>query len=130
MNRTTSAAGGRALRREESRGSLEDLIGPPQLPHLGTELAQLSGLLAGHARPRPAVDRGLADALAQRLGRSDPELGRDRLDRRPVRRVLQPDLGHHEHSALMQLRQIAPHTSHGSIFLSQDGASGNSGAIH
>ena len=66
------------LRHEESLGRLEDLIGAAQLPDLSTELAQLSGLLARHTRPDPAIDLGLADPLAQRLGTADAQLASDR----------------------------------------------------
>lgn len=79
-------------------------VGAPQVADLGTELAQLSGLLAGHTRPSPAVDLGLADPLAQRHGRPDAELGRHCLDGGTVRRVLRPHFGDHPHSPLTQLR--------------------------
>ena len=65
------------LRREESRGRLQDLVGAAQLPDLALQLGDPLALVGGHARPRPAVDLGLADPLAQRL-RGHPELLSDR----------------------------------------------------
>jgi hypothetical protein len=123
LGRSSSAA-------KKSRDRLEDLIGPPQLPHLGPGLGQVSGLLSTHTRPRPAVHLSLPDPLAQRLGTADPQLGGHRLDRRSVRGVLRPHLGDHPDRPLTQLRRIAHPTSHDSIFLSQDGASRNPGTIH
>ena len=53
-----------------------------------------------------AVDLGLADPLAHRLGGADPELLRDRADRRPLRRVVRRHLGDHPHRPLTQLRRV------------------------
>jgi hypothetical protein len=117
------------LRREESRGCLEDLVGAAQLAHLGAELAQLSGLLAAHPRAFAVIDFGLADPLAQCLRAADAQLRGYGADRRPVRRVVRPHLGDHPDRPLTQLRRIARSTSHDSIFLSQDGASGNPGTV-
>jgi hypothetical protein len=39
------------------------------------ELAQFSRFVAAHTWSRPAVDLGLADPFAQRLGAADPQLG-------------------------------------------------------
>ena len=45
-----------------------------------------------------------------------------------ARRILRPDLGDHPDSPLAQLRPaVASSTSHDAVFLSQDGASRNSG---
>lgn len=77
----------------------------------------------------PPSNLGLADSFTQRLGTADPRLGGYRADRRPVRGVLRLQLGDHPDRPLPQLRRIARSTPHDSIFLSQHGASGNSGAL-
>src|SRR5215831_9596404 len=72
----------------------------------------------------------MADPLAQGLRSADAQLLRHRADRWPVRGVLRPHLGDHPDRTLTQLRRVvARSTSHGSIFLSRSGASGNSGAV-
>src|SRR5262245_54859680 len=118
------------LGREENRRRLENLIGAAQLGVLPLQPPDLRVLLARQARPRPGVHLRLADPLTQRLRRPDAQLLRHRTNRRPVRRVLRPHLGDHPDRTLTQLWRVVPRsTSHGSIFLSRDGASGNSGAV-
>src|ERR1035438_1698949 len=119
------------LGREENRRRLEDLIGPAQLGVLPFQPADLRGLLAGPPRPPPGVDLGLADPLAQRLRRADPQFRGHGHDRWPVRRVVRPHLGDHPDCTLPQLRRVITRsTSHGSIFSSRSGASGLTGAVH
>ena len=62
---------GRPGSAEESRGRLEDLIRPAQLPDLGAKLAQLSGFFAAHPRPPAVIDFGLEDPFTQRFRAAD-----------------------------------------------------------
>src|SRR5204862_7354438 len=64
------------LAREESRGGLEDLVGPAELPVLPLELGDAAVLLGGDPWAAPAVDLGLADPVAQGLW-ADVELAGD-----------------------------------------------------
>jgi sugar lactone lactonase YvrE len=57
------------LRREESRGRLQDLVGPPQLAVLPLQLADAPGLLAGGAGSRP---RSISAWTTQRRSDSGP----------------------------------------------------------
>jgi hypothetical protein len=84
----------------------EDLVSAAQLTHLAFQLTDPLLLLAGHAWPLAAVDLGLADPLAQRLGRADPQLAGDRPHRLPLRVVLVAVLQHHPHRPLPQLAGI------------------------
>ena len=61
-----------------------------QLGVLPLELLDLGSLLTGQPSPLPGVDLRAAHPLTQRLGATDPELGRDRTDRRSLRRILAP----------------------------------------
>src|SRR5688500_14587109 len=97
-----SAAAGRAPARSNRR-RLQDLIRPAQLAVLALELLDALSLGGAHARPRTAIDLGLANPLAQRLVRH-PQLARDRRDRRPLRLVLGLVLEHHPHRTLPDLR--------------------------
>jgi len=82
------------------------------------------------ARRLWAFGRGSPDPLAQGFRGPDAQLLGDGADRRPIRGILRPHLGDHPDRALTQLRRIVRcSTSYGSIFLSRDGASGNSGAV-
>ena len=118
------------LGREENRRRLEDLIRAAQLSVLPLQPPDLGMLLAGQTGPCPSVHFGLADPLAQRLRCSNAELLGHGADRWPVRGVLRPHLGDHPDRTLTQFWRVVPRsTSHGSIFLSRDGASGNSGAV-
>ena len=69
-----------------------------------------------HLRSVSAVPMPSFSATAQIAGQSEG--------------VLRPHLGDHPDRSLTQLRRVVSRsTSHGSIFLSRSGASGNSGAV-
>src|SRR5437879_7498722 len=57
------------LPREKSRGRLEDLVGPPQLPVLPLELSEALTFVGGQAGTQAAIDLGLLDPRAKRLQR-------------------------------------------------------------
>ena len=77
----------------------------------------------------PLSTLSLLHPVMQRLRRA-ADLGRDRHDRRPPRRVLALVLQHHPHRALADLRRklVRCLACHGSIF-SRVGASGKPGAV-
>src|SRR5438045_3570243 len=119
------------LGREENRRRLEDFIGPAQLSVLPLQPLDLGMLLTGQTGPRSRVHLGLTDPLPQRLRCPDTQLLGHSADRWPVRGVIRPHLSDHPDRSPAQLRRVVTRsTSHGSIFLSRDGASGNSGAVH
>ena len=68
------------LRPEETRGPLEDLVGPAELAVFLLQLTRPSALARGHPRRATIVDVGLPHPQADRLGPAS-ELGRDPLDR-------------------------------------------------
>src|SRR4051794_37426764 len=107
----------------------QDLIGLAQLAVLA--LQGLDALLLRRGRPGPQtlVTLGLADPLAQGLGRA-PNFGRDRADGRPLRGVVAPMIQHHPHRTLPDLRRklVRGLLGHGSTF-SRVGASGKPGAV-
>ena len=91
------------------------LVGLAQFADLALELLDTLLLGCGRAGSCAAVALALAHPLAQRLGRA-ADLARDRLDRRPLRRVLLLGIKDHAHRTLLnlggKLRRL-PH--HGSI---------------
>lgn len=103
MNSTTWAVAGPT--REESRGSLQDLVGTPQFPVLPLQLGDTMRVHSGPARTLAAVDLRLLDPVSERLT-VDPQLVRDPGDR-PVRLPgLLPDLEHHPHGPLTDLVRV------------------------
>ena len=67
----------------QSRGALQDLIGPTQFSVLPLQGLEALVLVGGQAGPEAVVNLGRSYPLAERLVR-DAELGRDRADRRPL----------------------------------------------
>ena len=99
------------------------------LPSWATSMPSV--LLAAHPDPRKGIHLGLAHPAAQRLRRSDTQLGGDRLDRGPLRALAGSYLGDHPDRTLPQLRRIF-RSSHAQdpIAFSTDGASGHAGGLH
>ena len=104
------------LRQGEIRtGQLQYLVGLAQLANLALELLDALLLNSGRACSRAAVTLALAHTFAQRLGRA-ADLARDRLDRRPLLRVLILGVEDHAYRTLLNLGgklRGLPH--HGSI---------------
>lgn len=75
MYAVVAASAGRAPR-EESRGGLEDLVGPAELLVLAFQLGDAALVRGGQSATTTLVDLGLADPTAQRLG-PDAELAGD-----------------------------------------------------
>src|SRR5690606_19113793 len=92
---------------EERRRSLEDLVGPLELPVLLLQLLDPLGLRGRYAWRVALVDIGLLDPLAHRL-HAVSQLGRDPLDR-PVLgpQLCTPRADHPDRSSLV-LRGVAP----------------------
>src|ERR671936_889270 len=106
MNFTRTAVAAVELRREESRGRLEDLIGPAQLGVLLLQRLDFGAFLAADPRPLTGVHLHAAHPLAQRLGASDAQLRRHRRHRRPLRWILGLHLGDHAYCSLPQLPRV------------------------
>src|SRR5205085_11802500 len=83
-------------------GQLQDLVGLAQFANLALEFLDALLLGSGRAWPGAAVALALAHPLAQRLGRA-ADLAGDRLDRRPLRRVLVLGIEDHAHRAIHNL---------------------------
>src|SRR3954463_16258838 len=88
------------LRREESRGRLEDLVGPAQLRVLLLQRLQLLRLRGRRPLPDTGVYLRLPHPLAQRLRSRDPQLRRDRPDRLVLRGIVLTVLPHQRDRAL------------------------------
>src|SRR5690606_26218777 len=112
---------------EKSARQLQDLIGPAQLLVLAFELLHALGVRAGDAVSYPGIDLVPLHPRQQRL-RHTADLGSDRLDRGPQRRILATMLLHHPDGPLTHLWGKLLRPCHGSI-LSRVGASTNPGAI-
>src|SRR5688572_10342623 len=85
--------------------------------------------LRGRRGDRSGTTRSLAAPQSLPRGlRRHPQLLGDRLDRRPLRRVLVPMLPHQPHRPLTQLGRVPRGFRHGSI-LSNSGASRKAGAV-
>src|SRR5262249_44871186 len=69
------------------------------------ELLEAGPLIAREARTGASVGLGPPHPLAQRL-MVDRQLGRDRLDRLPLRRIVVLVIEHHPHRPLPHLRRI------------------------
>ena len=96
-------------------GQLQDLVGLAQFANLALQLLDALLLGGGRTWPDAAVALALAHLLAQRLGGA-ADLAGDRLDRRPLRRVLVLGVEDYAHFALDNLGgklRGLPH--HGSI---------------
>src|SRR5882757_2896423 len=120
------------LGREENRGRLKDLVGPPQLRDLTFETLDLSVLLAAHPDPLPGVDLSLAHPDAQGFRAADTQLGSHRLDCRPLRLIALLDLANHADGTLPQLGRVRRSSCHAQdpIAFSTDEASRHAGGIH
>src|ERR671918_605011 len=92
--------------REETRGGLEDLVGPAQLADLALQLGDAPTLLAGHPGTGAAVDLGLAHPAAQGLA-ADAQLAGHAGDRAEPLPGLLDRLQHHADRALAQLGRVA-----------------------
>jgi hypothetical protein len=114
-------------RLSESRGGLQNLVGPPQLAILALQVAQPSSFIAGQARSLAAVHLVAPQPQPRRLG-ADAQLPGDRGDRRPLGRVLRPVLPHQADGSLSELSRITGSSTHDSI-LSQSGVSTFPGAV-
>jgi hypothetical protein len=114
---------------EKSRRLAENLVRASELELavLSFELSEPRLLRRRHAGARTGICLRLANPPPKHLGGA-PELRRDGLDRRPLRRVLTRALQDHPHGALADLRRELALPSHGSI-LSTLGASGKPGAV-
>src|SRR4051794_17769628 len=100
------------LRREESRGRLEDLVGPAQLRVLLLQRLQLLRLRGRRPGPDTGVHLRLPHPLAQRLRSRDPQLRRDRPNRLVLRGIVLTVLPHQRDRALTQLRRVLRGTCH------------------
>src|SRR3954453_14937966 len=100
------------LRREESRGGLEDLVGPAQLRVLLLQRLQLLRLRGRRPGPDTGVHLRLPHPLAQRLRSRDPQLRRDRPNRLVLRGIVLTVLPHQRDRALTQLRRVLRGTCH------------------
>jgi hypothetical protein len=80
------------LGREESRRGFQDRVRAPQLGVLPLQPLQLRRLLRCGPRPRPGIDLGLADPLAHRLQRGDPQQMSHLAHRRRISLVIRADL--------------------------------------
>src|SRR5664280_1342409 len=99
------------LRREESRCQLQDLIRPAQLPILRTKLPHFRGFHTRRPRPSARVHLRLSHPVVDGLRRPDPKFRRHRLNGRPLRSMLRPNLRHHPNSTVPQLLRVAPRSS-------------------
>ena len=132
MKATTAAVAGR-LPREESRGRLQDLIGPAQLEVL---------LFSSFIRARSSVvSPGRSPAsVSARLTHCpkclvvDRQLRRDRLDGLPLRGVLALVIEDHPHCPFPDLRRIRTSSRLALLWqrsiLSREGAVTSPGAVH
>jgi hypothetical protein len=77
-----------------------------QFTHLALKLGDPLLLCGGHAWRLAAVDIGLLDPVAQRLG-SNPELASNSGDRSYALAPLGDRLAHHAHRSLTHLRRVA-----------------------
>src|SRR5664280_1105665 len=99
------------LRREESRCQLQDLIRPAQLPILRTKLPHFRRFHTRRPRPSARVHLRLSHPVVDGLRRPDPKFRRHRLNGRPLRSMLRPNLRHHPNSTVPQLLRVAPRSS-------------------
>src|SRR5664279_970614 len=99
------------LRREESRCQLQDLIRPAQLPILRTKFPHFRRFHTRRPRPRASVHFRLSHPVVDGLRRTDPKFRRHRLNGRPLRSMLRPNLRHHPNSTVPQLLRVAPRSS-------------------
>src|SRR4051812_12450062 len=118
------------LRREESRGRLEDLVGPTQLRVLLLQRLQLLRLRGRRPRPDTGVHLRLPHPLAQRLGSRDPQLCGDRSDRLVLRGIVLTVLPHQRDRALTQLRRVLRGTCHETSSFQTNEVSRHPGVAH
>src|SRR3954447_9204621 len=84
-------------------GQLQDLVGLAQLAHLTLQILDALLLERRRTGAHAAVSLALAHPAPQRLGRAT-DLAGDRLDRRPLRRVLVLGVEDHAHRAIYNFR--------------------------
>src|SRR4051794_7731720 len=118
------------LRREESRGRLEDLVGPAQLRVLLLQRLQLLRLRGRRPGPDTGVHLPLPHPLAQRLRSRDPQLRRDRPNRLVLRGIVLTVLPHQRDRALTQLRRVLRGTCHETSSFQTNEVSRHPGAAH
>ena len=104
MKATIAAVAGRAPR-EESRGRLQNLVGPAQLEVLLFQLLEPAPFVGGQPGPLAGIGLGPPDPLSKGLV-VDRQLRRDRLDRLPLRRVIALVIEDHPHGPFPDLRRI------------------------
>ena len=106
------------------------LVRLSKLSVLALQRLQLLGHIGRNASPLAAIDVRLLHPIQKRLRRA-ADLGRNRNDRRPSRRMLMFVVQHQPHRTGTDLRRklVACLIAHGST-LSRVGASGKPGAVH
>src|SRR5437660_3490687 len=100
------------LRPEESRGRLQDLVGPAQLAVLTLELADAGSIVSPQPGPVPVLDVLLDHPAAQRLAVKAELLG-DGGDPAVVQATRLTPLPHEADRSLSELVWIHPRSSHG-----------------
>src|SRR5690606_6882802 len=115
---------------EKSACRLQNFIGAAQFLDLTLKRLDTFLLRLGHARSPSRLHLLMLDPLQQGVGRT-ANLGRNRLHRRPLRRVFTAMLLHQSHGTLTDLRGklVVLILAHGSI-LSRIEASSKPGSIH
>jgi len=116
------------LRPEESRCSLQNVVGSAQFSVFTLQPLQLSQLVAGRPNPPAGITLGLANPVTHRLWCRTQFLS-DRSDRFSLRPILMLVVQHHPDRPLTQLGRVSPMSCHSSI-LSRIGASTRPGVIH
>src|SRR6185436_7912833 len=113
-----------------SRRLAQDLVGLPELPVLALQRLQAIDHIGRSTRSLAAVDLSLLDPLIERLWRA-ADLGGNRYDRCPPRRMLDLVIQNHSHRSGANLRRkfVCRFARHGSTF-SGVGASDQPGAVH
>src|SRR5579859_777349 len=106
MNFTISSVGAGRAPRQRSRCGLQDLVGSPQLADLALKLGDPLLLCGRDAWALAAVDLGMLDPIAQRLG-PNPELTGDTGDGAYALAALSNGLVDHAHGSLTHLGRVA-----------------------